>query len=90
MGKAEFSKGFFSSLVSNICRVLEKTHTDLKEYELKFADSGNIAEYAAVYVAKLTGTGIINGRDDNTFAPKDLLTREEAAKMMCVLVSLLG
>ena len=24
MGKAEFSKGFFSSLFSNICRVLEK------------------------------------------------------------------
>ncbi len=73
-----------------ICRVLEKTHTDLKEYELKFADADSVSDYAKEYVAKLTGTGIINGRDDNTFAPKDLLTREEAAKMMCVLVSLIG
>ena len=73
-----------------ILKVLEKTHTNLEEYELKFADSDMISDYAKAYVAKLTGTGIINGRDDNTFAPKDLLTREEAAKMMCVLVSLIA
>lgn len=93
MGENEFGTGVNitrQDAAVMICRVLEKTHTDLKEYELKFSDSDGIADYAKAYIAKLSGTGIINGRDDNTFAPKDLLTREEAAKMMCVLVSLLG
>ena len=72
-----------------ICRMLEKTHSDLIAYELNFTDAAEIGEYAKTSVGKLLGTGIIGGRDDGSFAPNDYLTREETAKMMCLFISLM-
>lgn len=49
---------------------------------LDYADLGEISEYAleAVMYAKLSG--IMNGKNDNLFAPKDLATRAEAAAIL--------
>ena len=47
-----------------------------------FADNGAIASYAKEAVAKLAGAGIVNGVENNRFAPKDLVTRAQAAKII--------
>lgn len=51
-----------------------------------FKDESKIAEYAKEAVEKMQKAGIINGRNDSTFAPKDDATRAEAAKMICILL----
>lgn len=47
-----------------------------------FADSAAIASYAKEAVAKLAGAGIINGVENNRFAPTELVTRAQAAKIV--------
>ncbi len=44
-----------------------------------FDDAGYIADYAEAAVAALSENGIINGRENNMFAPLDNTTRAEAA-----------
>lgn len=48
----------------------------------KFADDENISDYAKDAVYALKNSEIINGVGDNSFAPKQSLTRAEAAKIM--------
>lgn len=48
---------------------------------LFFRDRDQIAEYAAVYVAFFVDRSIIDGMGDNTFAPKNFMTREQAIKI---------
>ncbi|MBP3360796.1 MAG: S-layer homology domain-containing protein [Clostridia bacterium] len=47
-----------------------------------FADYDEISEYAKYSVFEMYNSGIISGYDDNTFRPKNNLTRAEAAKMI--------
>lgn len=47
--------------------------------EITFADEADISDYAKNSVTLLTKTGIINGKENGTFAPKDTATRAEAA-----------
>lgn len=56
----------------------------------QFADDGDIADYAKNSVYNLKDRGVINGYDDNTFKPDYLLTRAEAAKMICKAMQLRG
>ena len=50
--------------------------------ELDFDDAEEISEYAKEAVSAMYGTGIINGMDNNTFAPKNTITRAQACKML--------
>lgn len=47
-----------------------------------FADNDQISEYAAEAVKKLQRAGIVNGTDNDRFAPSDSLTRAMAAKLI--------
>ncbi|MDD6762853.1 MAG: S-layer homology domain-containing protein, partial [Clostridiales bacterium] len=49
---------------------------------IAFDDEQDIAGYAAEAVAALQQYGILNGRDNNMFAPKDNVTRAEAAMVI--------
>lgn len=49
---------------------------------LEFKDSAEFSDYAVEAISKLSGAKIINGKGDNTFAPKAELTRAEAAKII--------
>lgn len=49
---------------------------------LNFADADAVADYAAQYIALLSELGFINGYEDGTFAPKNEITRAEAAKII--------
>ena len=44
-----------------------------------FADENEISEYAKEAISKLSQSGIINGVDENRFAPKNPATRAQAA-----------
>lgn len=50
--------------------------------ELYFNDSNDVPWWAASSIAGLVNAGIINGYEDNTIRPNDLLTRAEAAAIL--------
>ena len=54
--------------------------------EIAGADEGEIAEYAKYQVRWAKGAGIISGRPDGSFGPKDNATRAESAAMLSRLV----
>lgn len=57
--------------------------SDAKEQNsASFADSAEISEYALEAVAYFKAHGIINGYEDNTFRPKNYITRAEAAMII--------
>lgn len=47
-----------------------------------FADAGEISERARAAVAGLADKGLMTGRLNNKFAPKESLTRAEAAQLL--------
>ncbi|MBR5504964.1 MAG: S-layer homology domain-containing protein [Clostridia bacterium] len=47
-----------------------------------FSDSYMLSDWASEAVNALAAEGIINGKGDNMFSPKDTLTRAEAAKII--------
>lgn len=51
-------------------------------HECNFIDAGDISDYAVQAVANLTGMGILSGNPDGGFAPKNLMTRAEAAVLI--------
>lgn len=58
--------------------------------ETEFADEENIQYWASDAVHAAQRAGIINGRDDNTFAPQDTATRAEVAAIMHRFVMILN
>jgi hypothetical protein len=75
-------------LLSRFAEKLEFNLPEINE-EMKFKDSSEIAEYARTSVKLIQKSGIINGRPDGTFAPKDNAIREEAAKVFTELIKLI-
>lgn len=51
-----------------------------------FSDENEISDYAKKAVSHLAGTGIVNGVGNGLFAPKDAVTRAQAAKIIYELV----
>jgi len=47
-----------------------------------FTDRGQVAKYAINYLDILADMGVLSGYEDDTFRPKNLITREEAAAMI--------
>ncbi len=54
-----------------------------------FADASDIAEYAREAVSAMQAGGILNGKGDNRFAPRENATRAEAAKIICGIYELM-
>lgn len=61
-------------------------NTEKTSVSENFGDSDNISVWALESVLNMRSAGIINGRADGTFAPKDNATRAEAAKMLSALI----
>jgi hypothetical protein len=55
-----------------------------------FADSDDIAAYAADAVTKMQQANIINGKDNERFEPESNATRAEACKMVALLLQKMG
>ncbi len=58
--------------------------------DVSFADSDEIAEYAAPAVSALAKAGIINGISETEFAPWGAATRAQAAKIIYQVLMLIG
>lgn len=56
---------------------------------IKFSDKDEISGYAVESVGKMTGAGIINGFEDNTFRPFEPATRAQAAKIIYGLMKMM-
>ena len=54
-----------------------------------FSDNGDISEYALDAVLALYKSGIVNGKDNAIFAPRDLATRAEAAVIISRAMNLI-
>lgn len=64
------------------CAILGRALNVAGEGELTFTDVAEVEEYAKAFVAALAEMGIVNGYEDGTFAPKNNITRAEAAKII--------
>ena len=68
------------------CKADVKTENVHKE----FADYMQISDYAKEAVDKLVGMNLINGRENNNFAPLNNSTRAEAATLICRMLDCIG
>ena len=50
---------------------------------LTFTDAASISPWASAAVAQLQREGVLGGYPDGTFRPQNLVTREEACKVLC-------
>lgn len=69
-----------TEMVTAIIRVLEMK-TDLDENS-SFADYETIPAYAKGFVAAAAKSGLVQGKENNTFAPNDPTTRAEAVTLI--------
>lgn len=74
-----------------IARILnlfaEKFDIKVKNLEApKFKDQNKISDWASKDVKEATEKGLLVGRDDGTFGPKDNLTRAEVAQMIVNMI----
>ena len=65
-----------------LCRLLDFIGFATTESKTVFSDENAISDWAKDSVKKLHGSGFINGRGDNLFAPSDNITRAESAKLI--------
>lgn len=73
-----------------IWRTAEKLGITLNGDVIAFSDGEQISDYAKNAVDALTAAGIINGMGDGNFAPKETVTRAQAAKVIYGLMVLCG
>ena len=65
-----------------VYRAARMLNIEMSEGKEKFADDSMISDYAASAIYALKGLGIISGRENNMFAPRENITRAEAAKII--------
>ena len=53
-----------------------------------FSDKDKMSEFSLMPIARLASLGVINGRDDGSFGPKDFATRAESAKIVYNVLSI--
>lgn len=80
-------------IAAMIIRAVEFQNKDLLKDlkgDAKFSDSSKVNAYAAEAVSQAAELGVIKGRSNNHFDPKDKTTRAEAAVMLYRLLDKLG
>lgn len=63
-----------ATMISNYMKLYDKNHNKINEY----TDSGNVSDWAKDSVEGVIEKGYMNGYTDNTFRPKNNMTRGEA------------
>ena len=74
----------FAALIVN---VYESILGPVTTYNSPFIDISNISYDLRTSVEKAYTIGLINGTSADRFSPRDLLSREQTAKILCTLVS---
>lgn len=62
-----------------ILRFMNFKNVKIPDGDVSFADQNEISDYAKTAVDNVNKLGIMNGKGNNIFAPKDKITRSEAA-----------
>ena len=70
-----------------VYRYLKSTGYEFKVGGEDFADIDACADYSKDAIKAMKSSGLINGNGDNTFCPKDSLTRAQAAVMIYNIIS---
>ena len=70
-----------------IYRYLKSTGYEFTTAGDDFADIDSCADYAKEAIKALKNSGLISGNGDNTFNPKESLTRAQAAVMIYNIIS---
>ncbi len=74
-----------SVIAARMISILKADAFNEDHAESKFADAEAVSDYAVTSIALLNHLNIIDGFEDNTFRPKELLTRAQAAKIIYML-----
>lgn len=73
-----------------IARSLTSGGYTLEKKGAAFADKADISLWALESITALTGEGVLSGKDNGNFCPKDFMTRAEAAKVIYYSLKLMG
>ena len=65
-----------------VYRFAKNSNKEFTTSQLQFADEQEISDYAKEAVSAMTASGIINGMDNNRFAPAQTAARAQAAKLI--------
>ena len=74
-------------MIERFCEYKQFSLNNNKEV-INFTDNSHISSYAQNAVTKVQQAGIINGRTDGSFAPKDNATRAEAAQIIYTMLTI--
>ena len=66
----------------DVCTILQRVMS-IEDAEANFADRDEISAYAKGAVGGLCKIGVINGRGEGKFAPRDEMTRAETTAVLC-------
>lgn len=67
-------------------RAMEYKGIKMSEGDIRFTDIESISDYAHIPVKKLCKSGVISGMPNGSFAPKEYLTRAQAAKIINLMI----
>ena len=70
-------------------RVLQKQNITLQDGEASFADMDKVSSYAKSAVSKMAAVGLIQGNIDNTFLPKNSISRAEVCALLDRMLELM-
>lgn len=73
-------------IISRYIDKLSEKKLDAVNEKIDFADAAAISAYASDAVSVMQQAGIINGKGENSFAPRDNATRAEACKMLALVM----
>ena len=82
----ELTREQAATMLSRLAEALEKS---LPEEEATFADVDSVSEYAVEAVGQMQATGIMQGFEDNTFAPRSPYTRQQSIMTIMRLFNVL-
>lgn len=94
ISETEFGVGQYvtrEDMAAMICRALDGAGAELASgsADVTFTDSEQISEYAREAVQRLALVGILNG-ENGFFMPQDTATREQGAKVICMVLEKLN
>lgn len=84
--KANITRQDMAVILLRYMSKIEKNQLKQANKEVEFADKTQISSYAEKAVSELQKAGVINGKTNNKFEPKNNATRAETAKMIYVLM----
>lgn len=84
---AAISREEMAVMVIRALEVKQGTKTSQSAASASFADAASISSWAAVYVNAAAERGLLQGRENNQFAPQAMLTRAESAQVVYRLLA---